>query len=160
VKKNRTYVLLFITIVIWSIIGYQIYNSLLSKPEKQQFTETEPVFKAPKDSLNYELILKYSDPFLKGSLPKNKKEVKVVTPKKIKKITKKTQLAPVSWGNIVFYGLLENGSTTNVIASLAIDHQEYFVERGDVVRGDIEVYDIKPDSVGLLLLGELKYFKK
>lgn len=156
-KKNKTFILLIVTLVIWSIIGYQIYISLFSKPDRAVIIPSARTVNEKEAPVDYKLILNYPDPFLKNQVSKKTQEIR---PKIAKPASEKIeQLVPLDWGKIVFYGILKNNSSTHIIASLSYNGNDYFVAKGDMI-GSIQVHHITPDSVGLLQNGELKYFWK
>ena len=75
-KQQKTYGLLIAVLVIWGLIGHQIYTRLNpSPPELKTFT-AQSTFKKQQANENsfYEVKTEYRDPFL-GKFPKKKETI-------------------------------------------------------------------------------------
>ncbi len=99
-KQRKTYILLVIVIIIWSIVGFQFLGYMDSGndlPEEIPYNEFVP--KKAKEKELYTVSTHERDPFLdKYSKPKKKVKRKVVIPQE-----------PIIFPSILFKGIIKNG---------------------------------------------------
>lgn len=157
-KKTKNIVLLTLAVLIWIIVGLQVYNTIGNEQTIpgtfQKHTLNTDQFK--KEKISYDLQLNYEDPFRVEKKVIKKKPVKkkiITTPKIVK------QIKPVSWGKVIYYGMFSNNSTSKQMGSGNFQGFTTTFTEGDTVMG-ITVVKIYPDSIQLLKEGELKYFTK
>lgn len=108
-KKTKTYLLLMVVLIVWGIIGYQIFSRL--NPSVEQ-TVLQPVKKYTSEKVSeqhfYSLQEEYRDPFL-GGFPQKKK----INTKKVLKT------APtVQFPNIVYNGMITGNKSTTFILTI------------------------------------------
>ncbi|MFW5852299.1 MAG: hypothetical protein ACOCWB_08750 [Bacteroidota bacterium] len=162
-KKNVTYLLLVIVIVVWGIILYKIYEYISTDSDKSSpmaidttsFQETT----IPTDT--FSLSLDYQDPFLKKQLNYRTKPSLTKkhshTPKKTQpKITKQT-IQKTIWPHITYDGMIRSDETN--LALLQINNQSYIIALGEEEK-NIHVKQLFQDSILLLYKDEEKYFFK
>lgn len=107
-KQQKTYFLLLITLIVWGIIGYQIYNRFNPKQEVLLVSKTDTY--EPKQLINsipYTIKANYRDPFL-GKFPSKKSVVK-----KKKKTIKKDNNTP--FPRVIYNGIVEGNSKSFII---------------------------------------------
>ena len=123
-KQQKTYGLLIAVLVIWGLIGYQIYTRLnTSTPELNAFTVHQSTFKKQQANENsfYEVKTEYRDPFL-GKFPKKKETIKrVLKPKQI-----------VTFPNVIYNGIIQ-GNTKSYI--LTINNKQKLIKLGQELLG-------------------------
>ena len=109
-KQQKTYLLLTATLIVWGIIGYQIYNRLNPKQEQVATTIMTKKYTPQKliEVANYTIHADYRDPFL-GRLSGTKKAL----PKKKKK--KKTNKKKKRFPKISYNGVIEGASKSYII---------------------------------------------
>lgn len=107
-KQQKIYLLLTATLIVWGIIGYQIYNRFNPKQEQVVATSTakyEPQELTKKTS--YSVNPEYRDPFL-GKFSTTKK---TITKKKGSKKNTKQKPFP----KIIYNGIIEGASQSFII---------------------------------------------
>lgn len=108
-KQQKTYILLLIVIVVWGIIGYQIFNQLNNQEDSISLKKEKLVY-IPKERIehkNYSVKANYRDPFL-GKLPVNKK-------RKTKKIVKET----IPFPSVIYNGIIDGGAKKSYIITVS-----------------------------------------
>lgn len=109
-KQQKTYALLIAVLVIWGLIGYQIYIRFTPSTPSIVTSDIQIRYKREHyvQQTNYELHTIYRDPFL-GSFPKKKKVVK-------KKSVPKKPKPAVVFPEITYNGIIEgNGSKSYIL---------------------------------------------
>jgi hypothetical protein len=119
-KQQKTYFLLFTVLIIWGIIGYQIYirlNPPITKLEKIELKNTFVPQQNIENTL-YELSTTYRDPFL-GEFPKkkNRNRKRIVKPK-----------TTVPFPSVVYNGVIGGGKSKSYI--LTINGRQDIVKLG------------------------------
>lgn len=125
-KQQKTYLLLFAVLIIWSIIGYQIYSRLnpsTPKLEKVQVTSTFVKEKAGVTSF-YKVSETYRDPFL-GKYPQKKKKKTIK-----KKIVKQKSTTP--FPNVVYNGIIKGSTSQSYI--LTINGRQEIIKLGKEIQ--------------------------
>lgn len=99
-KQRKTYILLVVVIIIWSIVGFQFFGYMDSgneSPEEREYEKFVP--KKTKEKELYTVSAHKRDPFLdKYSKSRKKVKRKVVTPQE-----------PIIFPSILFKGIIKNG---------------------------------------------------
>ena len=115
-KKQKTYLLLTFVIIVWSLIGYNIYSYLNPTVEKQEIgnQEVHTILTEPlqKDTL---VISSYRDPFL-GRIITNKRKIK------------KQEPVVVNFPTVIYHGLVKGNNTKSYIIS--VQNQQEIVKVG------------------------------
>ena len=145
-KNKKTPILLIAVLIVWGIIGFQIYRYLNPDEEKLQeisIEEFKPI--AKKQQETYQVKIHERDPFL-GKL--------LVKPKKITRtIVKKT---PITFPNVLYNGIIE--STKKKTFIMTINGQQKEISIGQTFN---EVTLLKGSSREVLLRykGKKQIFK-
>lgn len=123
-KQQKTYGLLIAVLVIWGLIGYQIYIRLNpSTPELEAFT-VQNTFKKQQvfETSFYEVKDEYRDPFLGGFPKKKMRKKRIVKPKEI-----------VHFPRIIYNGVIEGSTSKSYI--LTINNSQELVKLGQEIQG-------------------------
>ncbi len=146
-KQKKILLLLVTVLIVWGIIGFQIFSYL--NPEEEIFKEPsvatfKPIVKQAKET--YVVKKHRRDPFL-GKL--------LIQPKKIKKVIRKKE--PINFPTIVFNGLVESNRKKTFV--LTINGEQKIVKVGQVFK---EVKLLKGTASEVLLShkGKRKLYKK
>lgn len=156
-KKYYNYILLFIVALVWGTIIWKLLNkdsdndeAYFAKPEiKQQLSNTK------RDT--FALELNYSDPFLKQTKRAYTAIKKTKTKKRTKPIVKK---AAMQWPLIEYKGYIVNKKLNKKIAILKINNKQDYFEIGKSNRFNINLLNIKENSVKIKYKSETKEVKK
>lgn len=124
-KKNKTYLLFFAVLVIWSIIGFQMYRRLNPSIPALEKVEVKSTFVKEKVIATsfYEIQPIYRDPFL-GKYPQKKKKVvrkKIVKPK-----------STIPFPNVVYNGMIKGNVSQSYV--LTINGRQEIVKLGQAVQ--------------------------
>jgi hypothetical protein len=124
-KQHKTFFLLFAVLVIWGLIGYQVYKRLNPTKPLLETTSFSSSFTPEKKVENsfYELKGNYRDPFL-GKFAKKKKKIvkkRIVKPKPI-----------VRFPNIIYNGIIEGNQSISYI--LTMNNQQHILKLGDTIE--------------------------
>ena len=124
-KQQKTYVLLGAVLLIWGIIGVQIYNRINPSESEIEVVTGSSSFerKTTTENVTYQLKPIYRDPFF-GKFPVKKKKKKK-KPKTVKKEPQKP------FPNIIYNGLIK-GATENTYI-LTINRKQHIVKKGEIV---------------------------
>jgi hypothetical protein len=161
-NKKATYLLIALVVFIWGTIVFKIIKHVgPSDIPEQAF---QPVMKADsffeKDSV-YQLNLKYSDPFLKGSYSKpvvvEQKQSRTNTNirRRIKPQETLKQKIPVTWPGLGFSGNIINDKTGEQLGLLIIDNDSYLFRKGET-RFGITLLELYNDSIKVEFEKEIK----
>ena len=123
-KQKKTYILLAIVLVIWGLIGYQIYKRFNPTKPKLKTIKMQSSFIRKKNVENsfYELQTTYRDPFL-GKFPVKKKVVK----KRIEKPKK-----AVRFPKIIYNGMIEGSESPSFI--LTVKGKQEILKKGEIIQ--------------------------
>ncbi|QTE21145.1 hypothetical protein [Polaribacter cellanae] len=123
-KQQKTYGLLIAVLIIWGIIGYQIYKRFNPEVIELSKTKVSSNFKRAKIQKNafYEIQESYRDPFL-GKFPQKKRVIK-------KRIVKPTVTIP--FPNVVYNGIVEGGKEKSYI--LTVNGIQEILKKGEKVQ--------------------------
>jgi len=149
-KQQKTYLLLTAVLIIWGLIGYQIFNQLSPKEEHTEMVvhqKYQP--KAIKKVVSYELKNNYRDPFL-GKLPASTKAIAQKKPKKEKKKNTKKKKFP----RVVYNGIVEGASQLFVI-TINGNQENYTINQ---TINDITLIDGNDTEITLSFNDEEKTF--
>jgi hypothetical protein len=168
--KNRKslYILIPAVLVVWSLIVYRIYNA--QQDDSAVYSKGKPAeisSSGPLEKLNYDLLLNYADPFLKGIKWKKKKEVfkegeqlTIVQPNESSKtLPDANQAENDIWKEVRYLGLIEHKLNHSKIVLLEIKGNNYILKLGEIKEGFL-LKRIAQDSI--LLKNGIKeaYIKK
>ena len=149
-KQQKTYALLVAVLIIWGLIGYQIFNQLNPKEElSTTFVTQKYQPKALKKVVAYELQNNYRDPFL-GKLPNS---TKAIVQKKAKKERKKNTKKK-KFPRVVYNGIVEGASQLFVIT--INDNQENFTINQTI--NDVTLIEGNEAEITLSFDDEVKTF--
>jgi hypothetical protein len=150
-KQQKTYILLGAVLLIWGIIGVQIYMRINPpEPEIQPITGNS-YFERKKtsDNVTYQLKPAYRDPFF-GKFPIKKKKKK----KKTKIVNKEPQKP---FPDVVYNGVIKGAKKDTYI--LTINRKQYIVKKGEIVN-NIKVIKGNSNEITLLFEKQQKVFEK
>lgn len=149
-KQHKTYLLLIAVLVIWGMIGYQIYTRLNPPIPELEDIEIETSFKRKKvaEPVFYEISEPYRDPFL-GGIPQKKI---VTAPKKVIQ-----KISNVMFPPIKYHGELKGANGKSYIISV-YNNQEIF-KIGTTIQ-QITLLKATENEVVLKFEKETKTFQK
>lgn len=110
-KQYKTYILIIAVLIVWGIIGVQIFSYLNPKEEEELpslVSEQKSFRKETKIRESYKVKTHQRDPFL-GKI--------IIKPITIKK-TKKKPVEPVVFPSIIYHGIIESGKNKSFIISV------------------------------------------
>lgn len=143
-KKQKTYALLIVVLVIWGLIGYNIYRYLNPIEERQPVatpkrntTSIEPV---PKDTL---IIPNYRDPFL-GKVFLSKRNNRNPVTNSLK------------FPSIMYHGLVEGSRVKSYIIS--IENQQELLKLGQTFL-DVKLISANAKAITISFKGARKTIK-
>lgn len=147
-KQQKTYILLGAVLLIWGVIGVQIYMRMNPpEPEIQPITGNSSFErKKTSDNVTYQLKPAYRDPFF-GKFPLKKKGKTKVVNKEPKK----------PFPNVVYNGLIKGLKGDTYI--LTIDRKQHIVKKGEIVD-NIKIVKGNSNEITLLFEKQQKVFKK
>ena len=164
-NKKSIYLLLPLTLLIWGIIGYRIYQSI--KPEDSYAQATSfPTFTALTNDQTpdtFTLINNYRDPFLSAAPPPVTKPVAQVhrpasKPQIIKKVEKPKppkKQPKVRWPKIAYKGSFKNKGSSRQLALVNINQTEHFLGINDTAS-KVRLLNIWRDSIKVKCQHEYK----
>ncbi|MFS4493181.1 hypothetical protein [Maribacter sp. 2308TA10-17] len=142
-KNTKTYILLGAVVLIWGVIGYRIFSSITSEPERN--TETGAIDFKPQpvqEKEKFSIVADYRDPFL-GTLPKKAK-------KKVKRSALKTPLPPEI--AVTYTGFVSDKDTKENIYFVTINGRQHImsvgneIEKVKLVRGNATSIKIRANK--------------
>lgn len=148
-KQQKTYGLLGIVLIIWGMIGYQIYMRMHPAAPKLN-TENRPRFFQKKKTdkhIFYNIHQAYRDPFL-GGFP---------TKKRIQQKTSIAKKPTIVFPSIQYNGSVENNEGKSYI--LTINGKQDIVKIGQVLQG-VQLIKASKNEVSVKFKNELKNIPK
>lgn len=144
-KQQKTYGLLIAVLVIWGMIGYQIYIRLNPSVPEIEMNQIKTRFQKQKavEQSFYELSPAYRDPFL-GGFPKKKVVQK-------KRVVSKKSTSP--FPNVQYNGIIEGNRSKSYI--LTVNGKQEIVKKGQVFQG-VKLLRASKTEVQVKFEGELK----
>ena len=139
-KKQRTYLLLGLVLIIWGILGFKVIATLgLEEPPKEVVVLDKPynLMLPIKKRDTFAIAANYRDPFL-GTLPKSKKSKKVVK----KKVSKPKPPKK----NIVYSGSVAQNGTENRMFFVTINGQQHIMHKDQKINEVTLVWG-SPESI-------------
>ena len=121
-NKKNLYLLLPAVLLVWGLVGYQIFSTIHPTKTSTPTTITLKKLQTPtQKTANFTINTNYRDPFLGKKSPQ----------KKAKKITKKTiQNTPTTpFPKIIYKGLVSRKSGNHQVFLITIDGQHYFFKK-------------------------------
>ncbi|SNR15448.1 hypothetical protein [Tenacibaculum jejuense] len=149
-KKQKTYILLVIVIIVWSVVGIQFFRYSHQYEEEIpeiNYQKFQPNITAKKET--YKVSIHERDPFL-GTLHNSAKN-------KTKKKKKTTQKVPVVFPNIQYKGMISSNDNTSFI--ITINGKQYIM-RTRVKKDDVELISGTKKEIKVLYKGKYKTIKK
>lgn len=144
-RSKKTYFLLVAVLLIWGLIGYQMYLRWHPR-EATTVSTTPPTTFVPQKKVEnsfYELKALYRDPFL-GSYPKKKKSIR-------KRIVKST--APVVFPSVVYKGVIGVGASKSYV--LSINGRQEIMKQGETHQ-EVELIRANAQQITLKFQGVKK----
>ncbi len=140
-KQTKTYLLLFVTLIVWGLIGFRIYKSFRNDNNIVASTNFNQTFtpKKIKKSEIYTVNANYRDPFL-GKFPnttKKKKKPKKKAPKK------KTN---IRFPKIIYNGIVEGGNVKSY--TITINGKQELLTIGQTIN-DITLINASNDEISV-----------
>lgn len=125
-KQQKTYLLLTAVIVIWGLIGYQIYNRLNPSTPELETLAIENKFQRQEISEQsfYKLKEMYRDPFL-GKFPKKKSTIRKINQQKTK--------STIPFPSVVYNGVIEGNNSKSYI--LTVKGKQQIIKKGEMFQG-------------------------
>ena len=121
-NKKNLYLLLPAVLLIWGLVGYQIFSTIHPAKTSTPTTITLKKPQAPtQKTANFTINTNYRDPFL-GKIPPQKK-----TKTHTKKTIQNTPTTP--FPKIIYKGLVSRKSGNHQIFLITIDGQHYFFKK-------------------------------
>jgi hypothetical protein len=179
-NKKTAYILLPVTLIIWVLIGYKIYQFLNTEDEDLVLDTT--MVAPSKDKLagdSFIVFNNYRDPFLGNDgkelagmgKPKNNYSSNsntnysssTVRHNMNPKTPKNPVITPVvgdGWPKIVYHGMITNSSKQQSMGFVSIDGTSNRVKPGDKIGGDLKVIDFNPNEITIAKGKEKKTFGK
>lgn len=154
-NKKTTYILFFLVILIWGIIGFRIYNHVHDSGTDQTPFVILPLSRAGSDTSGTKrLKLNYNDPFLKRNvsvaktitMPEKKYSAQTNIRRRIGEFNRKAPEKSVSWPDVSYSGLILNDKTNEELGLLQVNNESYLIRNGDI-RNDIIIVKIFSDSI-------------
>ena len=124
-KEHKTYVLLVTVLIVWGIVGLQVFNYLSEDELEEQMVISQPNVISQKQFKEKEIykVQKYlRDPFL-GKLTETRK--KVILKKKVPK-------TPVNFPVIIYHGIIESATQTSFIVS--VNGSQEVLKKGQILN--------------------------
>ena len=145
-KQKKTLILLTAVLVVWGIIGLQIYGYLNPDEEKLQEISTEQFnLVAKKQKETYQVKIHERDPFLGKLLIKQKKVRKTIVKKE-----------PIIFPNILYNGIIESNKKRAFI--ITINGQQKEVRKGQT-SNEVTLINGSAKEVLLRYKGKKQVFK-
>lgn len=160
-NKKAIWILLPAVLSLWGIIAFRVSKAMGDDEKTLTVAATTiPVVQSKVDNLDYELMLNYNDPFLKG----RKVVVKEVVPKPSSKpkkteVKKTVKKLPLKWPDIHYHGLIgSKGGGSTII--LNVVGQSWFMSAGEL-KEELKLLKVHEDSVVIEYKGKEKrtYYK-
>ncbi|CAM1344626.1 hypothetical protein [Tenacibaculum amylolyticum] len=123
-KQQKTYILGVVVVIVWGIVGYQIFS--YANPESEEIAEIDYQKFRPKENKEKELYtvsVHERDPFL---------DTYKAPPKKKKGNYKPKPKTTIAFPNIVYNGMVANGNTKSFIVT--INGAQQIMNRGGVAN--------------------------
>jgi hypothetical protein len=140
--KKWTYILLPVTVLIWGLVGYSIYDGLKDDGlDELASTNAPPPAVISGDADTFQLFNNYRDPFLsnlhKSSQPSisTKRDNTPKLPNKGAAIAKAAAPLTNDWPVVQYAGIMKNQSSSTALVLLNISGKVYTLKQGDVAEG-------------------------
>lgn len=157
-KLKNQYILVTAVIVIWSIIGYQLFKAI--NPDEPVISYSSTKASIDNDTLqeiNFELLANYRDPF--GVAKKGAALPKVSIPVVNAPVKMNTPSVSVDWKALTFQGVVENNNSRSKVALVAGFGKSVLVKEGESIQ-DFKIISIWKDSILVESAGITKVFYK
>ena len=158
-KKNISYVLFPVVILIWGYVAYLIFYPKPEEISSVVYT-SEKIQKIALQKDSFKLQLNYPDPFLANQVQNRK--IKEENKQDQKEPVKPKQVAKpvVKWPSVSYKGMVKNQSSEKQeIALIAIENKEQLIRVGDIYS-EIELVFLDKDSIQLQFKEVIKTFER
>ena len=150
-SKKSIYILLPLVLLIWGILGYQLFSFFGNEEEPTEndltFQVQNTTYKAP-DSVK--IVVDYRDPFSgKLSDGNNSNKLKTSNLRRSKTetvLTNKEENKPI----IIYRGLVSDTKEKNKVFMFSVDNKTYLLEKGQT-ENDIKVISGDTKQITLLI---------
>lgn len=148
-KQQKTYGLLIVVLVIWGMIGYQIYTRLNPSAPEIEMSQIQTRFQKQEavEQSFYKLNDEYRDPFL-GGFPKKKT---------VRKKTVFSKKSTTPFPNVQYNGIIEGNRSKSYI--LTVNGKQEIVKKGQVFQG-VKLLRASRTEVQVKFEGEIKKIVK
>jgi hypothetical protein len=143
---KNTYVLVVAVVIIWGIIGYNLYNFVKSDDVSVQVRKDNVPVTHADSVIRYTLLANYRDPFLTSAVKTLHQSNKEISPRKVNVIVQ--EVHTIEWPKLQYKGLVENSQARKKIALININGIGSLVKEGDML-GAVRVHKIWKDSLEL-----------
>jgi hypothetical protein len=159
-KFNKNHVLFPAVILIWGLIGYQIYK-YMDEPDTSDIYAIPKKGKREGEAIQktYTLIGNYRDPFVRGRRKSNNTGATPQAKRKAATSTPASTEASVDWSSISYYGAIENNRSKAKIALIHRQGKSTIVKEGETFDG-FRVVIIWKDSVKIQYATQYKVLRK
>lgn len=150
-NKKLKWLLIPLVLILWGIIGYQIYSGVKGEVQVIQEPKAKPsVIATTQDTLSYVLNLDYPDPFLKNRKRINPSYTSSTnnapsSPTK-PKVKATVVLKPLRWPSLTYKGQLEKKGSKTPMCIVEIDKTLFFMRKGEEQDG-VKLLHVFTDSV-------------
>lgn len=145
--KAKLYVLVFINLMVWGYIGFNIYKALRGDDDSMLLQSSAPIKKIASLEVNdsITLNLNYPDPFLKGfqsektpnntSITSANGNTNNVNTQKKFVIIKTPTVAVTPAIEVKYIGFIQNNEKGTQTALVSINGKSHFASKGQVIEG-------------------------
>lgn len=159
-NKKMIYILFPVTIIVWGLIIFRIFNYANQEPEFQ-FSEKN-ITNIIKDSLvieEFEIKANYRDPFIRSIATVKKDDDKKNANKRNNRGTRTRINRKIRWPKVEYNGIVENIKNKATLAILNIDEKNCLLKNNEECN-QVLVIKIYEDSIRLKYNDEEKTFRK
>ena len=151
-NKKINIALLILALGIWGYIIYSVFSGKRGSEIAQTPPENEirSLSKNEQDTIQFNIIADYPDPFLKGSFEEFKRNYNQIQAKKHYNLSQKIQKRKIPdrtiWPKISYHGLFSDSEGLNKIGYFYIDNHDVMLREGESYK-EIRPVKIFRDSV-------------
>ena len=164
-NKKLTYILIPVVALLWGYIFYKIFWGVGNTPNyaitHQIKTDT---LENKQEKFEYNLLVNYSDPFLKNNHIKKETKPKEETQQNQNTRSRRTRSRQnrkkeIPWPKIKYGGVITNESSDKITILVEINESKCLVNVGDI-RKEVTIKRYYPDSIVVVYKGEEKTILK
>jgi hypothetical protein len=157
--KISRIILLILVPIIWGYVIITYWHPSKPKVNSNDLENTHTESKVTEHTETSDLIIDYTDPFLKKKTNTNKKKINTTTIKTNKSNKNKYDKKVISWPCIAYKGCIKNNNSNRTIAIVSVENHSFYSEQGDSA-GSIVIQHIWEDSVKAVYNAETKIIVK